>query len=411
MPNVVSLKVPAYRRHKASGQAVVRLAGRDVYLGKHGSAASHEAYKRFAAEYLERGGVRNSDDPHDTTVLEVMAAYIRFARMYYRKNGKPTREFELICETCRFIKALYARTRAVDFGPLALKAVRQTMVDAGHCRNHVNKNISRVKRMFKWAAEEEIIPGRVAQALWAVAGLRKGRTEARESVPVQPVDDAIVDATLPHLSTVIADMARVQRLTGCRPAEICTLRPCDIDRSGQIWRYQPQSHKTEHHGRPRTIFFGPRAQGILLPYLARDEKSYCFRPADSEAKRRAAQHSSRVTPLNSGNRPGSNRKQRPKRVPGDRYTASAYRRAIHRACDKAFPAPDELAADPTKLATWQSAHRWSPNRLRHSAATEIRKRFGLEAAQVVLGHSTADITQIYAERNFALADQVAKEVG
>ena len=55
--------------------------------------------------------------------------------------------------------------------------------------------------------------------------------------------------------------------------------------------------------------------------------------------------------------------------------------------------------------------RWSPNRLRHSAATEIRKQFGLEAAQVSLGHSSADITQIYAERDAELVGEVARKIG
>ncbi|MEO2032790.1 MAG: tyrosine-type recombinase/integrase [Planctomycetaceae bacterium] len=54
---------------------------------------------------------------------------------------------------------------------------------------------------------------------------------------------------------------------------------------------------------------------------------------------------------------------------------------------------------------------WAPNRLRHSAATEIRKRYGLEAAQVILGHAKADTTQIYAERDATLAQRIAREVG
>ena len=52
--------------------------------------------------------------------------------------------------------------------------------------------------------------------------------------------------------------------------------------------------------------------------------------------------------------------------------------------------PDDL--DEAKRAEWKKAHRWSPNRLRHSAATAIRQRFGLEAAQVPLGHASADVT-------------------
>lgn len=49
--------------------------------------------------------------------------------------------------------------------------------------------------------------------------------------------------------------------------------------------------------------------------------------------------------------------------------------------------------------------------LRHAAATEIRRRFGLEAAQVSLGHAKADITQVYAERDIELARKVAMAVG
>jgi len=44
-------KVPSYCRHKASGQAVVRIADRDHYLGEYGSPESHEEYERRIAEW------------------------------------------------------------------------------------------------------------------------------------------------------------------------------------------------------------------------------------------------------------------------------------------------------------------------------------------------------------------------
>ena len=52
---------------------------------------------------------------------------------------------------------------------------------------------------------------------------------------------------------------------------------------------------------------------------------------------------------------------------------------------------------------------WHPNQLRHSRATELRNKYGLEAAQVVLGHARADVTQIYAEKNLAIAVRIALE--
>jgi integrase len=54
---------------------------------------------------------------------------------------------------------------------------------------------------------------------------------------------------------------------------------------------------------------------------------------------------------------------------------------------------------------------WHPNQLRHTHASEVRRVFGIEAAQVALGHARADVTQIYAERDMVLAERVAREIG
>jgi len=94
--------------------------------------------------------------------------------------------------------------------------------------------IDRIRRMFKWAVAEELVPASVSQALAAMPGLRRGRTDARETEPILPVDDATVEATLPCLPEVVADMVRLQRMTGMRPAEVCILRPSDLDRSGDV---------------------------------------------------------------------------------------------------------------------------------------------------------------------------------
>ncbi len=363
----------------------------------------------------------------DTTVVEVINAYRKFAEQYYRKNGEVTREYGCIKEALKIVRELYGRTIADEFGPLALKAVRQSMVNNGWSRSYINKSIGRIRRCFKWAVENELVRRDMYHGLMAVSGLRKGRSEAREPDPVLPVDDATVQATLPHLSPIVADMIRLQRLTGCRPQDVCNLRPCDIDISGEVWLCRPCTHKTEHHGRERVIPIGPKGQDILRSYLLREKETYCFRPVDSEKKRREARHENRTTPLSCGNRPGTNCKRKPKQSARERYTADSYRRAIHRACDIAFPAPEPLCLregetkqqlldrltgkQRAELSRWQSDNRWSPNQLRHSAATEIRKRFGLEAAQVVLGHASAEITQVYAERDLRRAVDIMLEVG
>jgi integrase len=224
---------------------------------------------------------------------------------------------------------------------LALKAIRLAMIEEGQSRRYVNDNVARIKRLFKWAASEQLVPASVAQALMTVEGLRKGHGKARETAPVEPVDDAVVEATLPYLPAVVADLVRLQRLTGCRPGEILAMRPADVDRSSDVWRYTPAEHKTEHHGKRRVIFIGPQAQAVLLPYLLRDAEAYCFSPADSERKRLAERHAKRTTPLNCGTVPSARKRRRI----GKRYIIDQYRRAIARACVAAF-APPELRKGP-----------------------------------------------------------------
>ncbi|MBN1852100.1 MAG: site-specific integrase [Pirellulales bacterium] len=314
-----SLRVPKYRRHRASGQAVVTLNGKDHYLGKWKSAASRAAYQQLTSQWLANGGRDPDLEIHGITLVEVIAKYVRYAKSYYRKDGKITREATIIADALRVVNELYGRTLANEFGPLALKVVRDHMIHKGWSRKYINKQIDRIRRMFKWAAGEEIVSASIYDSLRCVPGLRRGRSEAIETCPVQPVSESVVQVTLTHLPEVVSDMVRFQRLTGCRPSEVCNVRPVDVDTKGDIWQYGPAIHKTQHYGRQRVVFIGPKAQDVLRKYLLRPAESFCFSPVDSERKRREAQHEIRKTPSSCGNFPGSNRKLKPKRPPRNRY--------------------------------------------------------------------------------------------
>jgi hypothetical protein len=212
-------------------------------------------------------------------------------------------------------------------------------------------------------------------------GLQKGRTKARETEPVKPVDEKTVNATLPYLPPVVADIARFQRLTGCRPAEVCSIRPVDIDRTADVWFYTPESHKTEHHGRSRVIVIGPKAQSVLLPYLLRDADAFCFSPIDSERKRKETKRAQRKTRVQPSQKDRSEKNA--KRKPGEQYTSASYGYAVIRACERAFPPALPLnrregesvsewkarltAKQRDDLRAWNILHRWSPNQLRHAA--------------------------------------------
>src|SRR5262249_48330031 len=173
-------------------------------------------------------------------------------------------------------------------GPLALKAVRQAMVDVGLCRTEVNKRVGRVVRCFRWAVENELVPPSVHHGLKAVAGLRRGRADVRESEPVKPVPDAFVDAIRPHVAPRIWAMVELQRLTGMRPGEVVRMRTADLDTTGKVWVYTPERHKTQHHGKARRVYLGPRAQAVVKPWLKADLTAYLFSPREAVQEFHAA---------------------------------------------------------------------------------------------------------------------------
>jgi integrase len=415
---------PKYRRHRASGQAVVTLSGHDYYLGPHGTKASRIEYDRLIAEWLASGRHLIKPGTTDLSIAELSLAYLRYAKTYYVKDGQPTSTLAGIKRALDALARLYGRMSVDEFGPKRLKALRHRMVQTGKLsRTTINKRIGIIKLVFAWGVAEELVPPNHYPKLAAVKGLKKGRTEARESRPVKPVAPEIVEATMPYLSQVVANMIRFQRLTGSRPGEVCQLRPMDVDQSKSIWKYRPSSHKTEHHDRERIIFIGPKAQDVLQPYLLRPRDAYCFSPSESAKQRREVRHESRKTPMSCGNTPGSNCKPAPKRQPKNKYTKDAYNRAIQRGCEAAFCMPHELRRIPKKTpkdekkrlqrraAEWRAKHCWSPNQLRHAAGTDVRRQYGLEAAQCVLGHAKADVSQVYAERDQALAAKIMGEIG
>ena len=328
---------------------------------------------------------------YDATVNELLAAYLTHAAVYYRKNGEVTGEFDLIRYSFRPLKHLYGDTLARDFTSLALKAVRGSMISSRLARTTINARIGKIKRAFKWGVAEHLVPEHVYGQLAAVENLKAGRTEAKEPPPIRPVSEKAVAATIPFLPAVVADMVTLQRLTGMRPGEICQMRPCDIDRRRKAWCYRPAVHKLQHLNKERRIYLGPKAQQILEPYLQRDSDTYCFSPAESERQRKARMREMRKSKVQPSQ---VNRAQaHPQMTPGERYRKSSYINAIRRACNRA------------------GLEEWSPNRLRHSAATQLEDRAGLNSARVVLGHSDVRTTRLYAERSFREAEKTMLKYG
>ena len=293
-----SLK-PSYCHHKSTDRAYVTIAGRRRYLGPYGSQASRDAYDTAIAEWISQGRPVASmgiTGPAEVLVKHVVLSFWQHAeKTYVDDKGALTVEADNFRRVLRIVRRLYGDAPGKDFGPLALKAVREEMVRLNWCRTNINRQVGHMKQVFKWAVENEMLPGSVHHALQAVAGFRLGKGGARESEPVRPVPEADVLAVLPFLSPHVRAMTELQMHTGTRSGELCILRTCDIDRSGPTWGYQPQKHKTLHKGKVRLIHFGPKARDILRPLLKTDLQALIFSPRESEQLRLAELHKRRKT--------------------------------------------------------------------------------------------------------------------
>jgi integrase len=406
-PKASTNRVPKYCLHKASGRAVVRLSGTDHYLGPYGTDQSHEAYNRLIAQWLavrkEKQYLteRSKLNAPLLTVGELLTKYRIFAESYYVYRGRPTKEFVNLKYAMKPLRELYGSTQASDFGPLKLKAMQQHFIGLGICRTQVNRRIDKIRRMFKWAVSEELVPSSVLHGLQSVPGLRYGRTAAKEAPPIQPVEDRWIDATLIAATPHVAAMVQIQRLTGMRPQDVVNMKFCELDRTQQVWQYEREEHKNKWRGQRRVIYLGPKAQEILKTVLSNSEqREHLFSPQCSEDWRNARRREDRTTPLTPSQR-ARKKKVNPKRSKRSCYDVDSYRRAIKYAIAKANKSRPENDQIP----------KWCPLQIRHTCATEIRRVAGLEAAQVTLGHSRADVTQIYAERNEQLAIKIALEHG
>ena len=358
-PNVL----PSYLLHKQSGQARVRIEGKEYLLGKYGSEESRVLYGELVAKHAggvridpfakpKRGRSTTIEPEAGLTINELVLAFMRHADGHYVKNGKPTSEIHCLKAATRSLVDLYGFTFVDEFGPLMLKAVRQTFVDQGWVRESCNKGVNRIRLVFKWGVENEMVAPATLQKLQAVAALLKGRTEAHDNAPRTAVDDIRIETVKKLVRPLVRDLIQLQRLCGARSGELLKLTSRMIDRTGDVWNAAISDHKTVHHDQSRTLYFGPHAQLILTKYLSADPDAKLFG-----------------------------------------ITRSAFCRAITRACEKA------------------GIERWVPHQMRHTNANIVRDEFGLEHTQAVLGHAHADMTQHYARASSTKAAEVARKIG
>lgn len=251
---------PKYKLHKASGKAVVRLNGKEIYLGVYNSPESLERYQRLIAEHWATGKPVepvNHQSNRVVTVGQLVIEYGNYCKVKYAGSN----EWATIKIVLEYLIQNYKTLPASDFGTVRLDQYRQTMVKAGLVKSTIKRRVNHVVAAFQRGVSVELIDVTLYQRLKALSPLVEA---TRQPKKIPPVAVDVVRATQNELTPVVADMVELQLLTGMRPGEVCNLRPIDIDQSKDVWIYSPATHKTQHHGKSRVIAIGYKAQALEI---------------------------------------------------------------------------------------------------------------------------------------------------
>lgn len=363
---------PEYKKH-ASGQGFAYDRGRYVYFGVYDRPESREKYEEFRREWYDRRSPH-----HGQLVMHLLERYavehgiVKGAAIKDAQRGAikiaighalAFRELA-VCPIASITPALYEAflDRLAEMTvPTGEGAVRPR-----YTRGTCNRWGRIIKEIIRWSERKGHAPVGTWHRLSAAQNLKYGRSAAREPSPVGPVSDALLEDTLPLLPPVVADMARFNRLVGCRPGEVCKLRMIDteettVDTDGgtrQVLLWTLEDHKTAYRGKRRAIAIGPQAILIVNRNAGMDLSAPVFRSPSGSAYRR-----------------------------------DSYALAIRRACKRG------------------GLEHWSPNQLRHARATELNRLVGIQTASAVLGHTRLNTTEVYAQRDAEAALAAAARTG
>lgn len=254
-----------------------------------------------------------------------------------------------------------------------------------------------IKRLFRWGLAQDLVQTDVVTRLGVFEPIKRGEFGARETEKVKAIDDAVIERTIADMEPIPADMVRVQRLTGMRPGEVCSMRWADIETDGDVWVYRPAQHKNAHRGHERVITLGPKAQAVLMRYRDRPEDGATFSPRQAAEERRVRKRAARQTPLTPSQRARDTRRAKGRATgqgrPEAAYSTGSYAAAIKRACVRlGIPV-------------------WTPHRIRHTTATVLREEHGFDAAAAMSGHAKRDTTLIHAEQRLEYQANLARRLG
>ena len=390
---------------------------KDKVLGRWDSPRAETEYSRLIQEWETNGRRLNEAKVggSDLTINELLDRFWEHVERYYRHpDGSPTSEVDNHKLSLRPLRFHYEHTLAREFGPLALKAVRKAMV-TGYEHPEYGPQDALARRGQPTSVASSGCsngPWRTNSSAIGVPGSKRSRRESRPlrrqgDEARQPVAEPIIEAVLPHVLLPVRAMLEVQLLTGMRPGEVVVMRRATSTRPARSGTTASPATRTAWRGHERIVALGPKAQAVIRPFLKPSGDAFLFSPRDAIEALRKEKRENRKTKVQPSQ--ADRKKKSPKKGPGDRYSVRSYSQAVAKGCMKADAAAHE--EDDTLAAETVIVPQFHPHQIRHTTANRLRREFGLDTARVVLGHKSAQITEVYAALDNSKAAEVMAKLG
>jgi integrase len=315
-----------------------------------GAAGSPEAQAAYARLLVELSTGSPSATTTGSTVGEVLTQYQAWLRD--QPDSSTIRKLRNVASA---MMRLFADVPVQAFTVRHLETLRSSWTNGIGCERQsnpvANTNTSRTREILRWAEIRGLAPEGLYGRLVALPPL-KGVAKA-----VEPVEWSTVQATLPYLEPGAASICLLCWWTGMRPKEVCSLTAESIDLPGG-W-LTLETHKTSAKTGTHRLPIGPQAAAILSPILAIRPTGYLFPSTEA-----------------------------------GHFQPISLARAVHRVCFR------------------HGIARWTPYQLRHAAKERIAQELGLEAARIILRHTSLGMTARYASRiDLNFAAEIAKKCG
>ena len=325
---------PTYAYHQ-SGRGRILWHGTSRLLpGEYNSPESLAAFAQMVAIVAATGHLPDVR-VEQVTMNDLRNKFRKYAEQSYRTKEPRNYDYALAA-ACK----MFGNLAVSEFTPAHLKTVRQSMLNAHLCRTTVNRRVRQIVFVFRWAVEEQIVKPEIWQALAAVRPIQRGRDNAIDYEPIQPVSESdflrVVEAVPPRYRPALW----VQLLTGMRSGELLAMRPQDVQMGGRHWYYTPKEHKTAKEIGAKIIGI-PEPAIVFLVEAMPKEFSFRWFP----------------------------------------WSVDVHRRAVQRVCEKL------------------GITVWHPHQLRHALATKAKASLGDSAAQALLAHTNPKTTKRYAHQS------------